>query len=80
MVIDLTLSDEISDLYLDLTDIAFRVGKLPDSALMARRIGRARRRSLAAPDRLAHNGTPQTPEGLARHNCLGFNFRRANRV
>lgn len=32
VVVDLSLSDEIVDLYLDRTDIAFRVGALPDSA------------------------------------------------
>lgn len=80
VVIDLTLSDEIIDLYLDRTDVAFRVGRLPDSGLMARRIGAARRRIVASPAYLARHGTPDTPADLAGHNCLGFNFRRASPV
>lgn len=80
VVIDLTLSDEIVDLYLDRTDVAFRVGKLPDSSLMARRIGTTRRRIVASPDYLARHGTPETPDDLAGHNCLGFNFQRASPV
>lgn len=77
IVVDLSLSDEVVDLYLDRTDVAIRVGKLADSHLMARRIGETRRRIVASPAYLARHGTPQTPEDLVHHNCLGFNFRRA---
>ncbi|MBB2167938.1 LysR family transcriptional regulator [Gluconacetobacter aggeris] len=77
MVVDLSLSDEIVDLYLDRADIAFRVGPLADSSLLARRIGVARRKIVAAPAYLERHGTPLTIGDLDRHNCLGFNFRRA---
>ena len=77
IIVDLSLSDEVVDLYLDRTDVAIRVGKLQDSNLMARKIGETRRRIAASPAYLARHGVPQTPEDLARHNCLGFNFRRA---
>lgn len=80
IVIDLSLSDEVVDLYLERTDVAIRVGRLPDSTLMARRIGETRRRIVASPAYLARFGTPATPADLAGHNCLGFNFRRANPV
>lgn len=77
IVVDLSLSDEIVDLYLDRTDIAFRVGSLPDSGMIARRIGVARRKIVAAPAYVARCGAPRSVEDLARHTCLGFNFRRA---
>lgn len=77
IVVDLSLSDEVVDLYLDRTDVAIRVGKLADSNLMARRIGETRRCIVASPAYLARHGTPQTPDDLVHHNCLGFNFRRA---
>lgn len=77
IVIDLSLSDEIIDLYLDRTDIAFRIGTLQDSTMIARRIGIARRKIVASPDYLERHGIPRQVEDLARHNCLGFNFRRA---
>jgi DNA-binding transcriptional LysR family regulator len=80
IVVDLSLSDEVVDLYLDRTDVAIRVGKLQDSNLMARKIGETRRRIVASPAYLEKWGTPETPEDLANHNCLGFNFRRANPV
>ncbi|MEH2576734.1 DNA-binding transcriptional LysR family regulator [Bradyrhizobium sp. AZCC 1708] len=77
IVVDLSLSDEIVDLYLDRTDIAFRVGALTDSNLVARKIGLARRKIVGSPAYLARRGAPQSFEELDNHNCLGFNFRRA---
>ncbi|CCA90742.1 LysR family transcriptional regulator [Novosphingobium sp. PP1Y] len=77
VVIDLSLSDEIVDLYLDRTDIAFRVGALTDSNLLTRKIGVASRRIVASPAYLEAHGVPVAIEDLDHHNCLGFNFRRA---
>ncbi|CAO3383275.1 LysR family transcriptional regulator [Azospirillum sp. A26] len=77
VIVDLSLSDEVVDLYLDRTDVAIRVGKLTDSNLMARKIGETKRCIVASPTYLKRHGTPKTPEDLIHHNCLGFNFRRA---
>jgi DNA-binding transcriptional LysR family regulator len=77
ILVDLSLSDEVVDLYLDRTDVAFRVGALDSSSLIARRIGSARRKIVASPAYLTRHGVPRTIEELDRHNCLGFNFRRA---
>lgn len=77
IVVDLSLSDGIVDLFLDRTDVAFRVGPLPDSGMTARRIGVARRKIVAAPAYVARRGAPTRAEDLAAHDCLGFNFRRA---
>lgn len=77
IVVDLSLSDEIVDLYLDRTDVAFRVGPLQASSLLARKVGVARRKIVGSPEYLARRGTPKKPADLARHDCLGFNFRRA---
>ncbi|PTQ07443.1 LysR family transcriptional regulator [Sphingomonas oleivorans] len=77
IIVDISLSDEIVDLYLDRTDIAFRVGALTDSNLVARKIGVARRKIVAAPAYLEKHGTPRSFEDLDDHNCLGFNFRRS---
>lgn len=80
VTVDLSLSDEIVDLYLDRTDIAFRVGPLSDSNLVARKVGVDKRRIVAAPRYLKSHGKPRTIEDLDHHNCLGFNFRRAKPV
>ena len=76
IVVDLSLSDDIVDLYLDRTDIAFRIGILPDSSLTAHKLGTARRVIVASPDYLARRGVPTNFSDLADHDCLGFNFRR----
>lgn len=77
ITVDLSLSDEIVDLYLDRTDIAFRVGALSDSALLSQSLGATRRRIVASPAYLERHGTPTKIEQLDFHNCLGFNFRRS---
>ena len=77
VAIDLALSDEIVDLYLDRTDVAFRVGTLHSSSLKAVKLGTAPRKIVAAPAYLARRGTPQTLEDLAGHEVLTFGYRRS---
>lgn len=77
VTIDLSLSDEVVDLYLERTDLAFRVANLPASTLVATKIGSSPRIIVASPDYLARHGTPRTIAELDEHNCLGFNFRRS---
>lgn len=77
LIIDLSLSDEIVDLYLDRTDVAFRVGALASSSLTALKLGVAPRKIVASSDYLARRGVPQRVSDLAQHSCLGFNFRRS---
>ncbi len=78
--LDLTLTDDVVDLLTTQVDIAFRVGRLEDSRLLAVRLGAVRRRIVAAPAYLAQRGVPRSPADLASHECLGFNFRRAAAV
>lgn len=77
IVVDLTLGDEVVDILGGQADVAVRFGPLPDSPLTARKIGETGQIVVASPDYLARNGTPQAPEDLLQHNCLRFNFRRA---
>lgn len=73
--VDLSLSDDIVDLLANQTDVAIRVGNLPDSALVARKLAQTPRTLVASPAYLARMGTPESPADLPRHNCIGFNFR-----
>lgn len=68
--VELQLDDGFVDLVSAGIDVAFRVGELKDSGLIARRIGTAHRATLASPAYLERHGEPQHPEELARHNCL----------
>lgn len=78
--LDLTLTDEVVDLQAAQVDVAFRSGRLPDSTLLAIRLGDVRRRIVAAPDYLERKGIPRSAADLETHDCLGFNFRRAAAV
>ncbi len=51
-------------------DIDIRVGDVPDSRLIARRIAPNFRIVCASPDYLDRHGTPETVEDLAAHNCI----------
>ncbi|SFD67297.1 LysR family transcriptional regulator [Phytopseudomonas straminea] len=77
IVVDLTLGDEVVDILGGQADVGVRFGPLPDSPLTARKIGDTGQVVVASPDYLARHGTPEAPEDLLEHNCLRFNFRRA---
>jgi DNA-binding transcriptional LysR family regulator len=68
----LTLADRLLDLVEDRVDLAIRIGPLPDSGLIATRLGALRRIVCASPSYFAAHGEPSTPEDLARHDCVTF--------
>ena len=53
-------------------DVAVRIGELPDSSLVALRLGGTRRVVCASPAYLAARGTPRTPEDLVGHDCICY--------
>lgn len=75
--VNLQLDDAFVDLVAAGIDVAFRVGELGDSRLIARRIGTAHRVTLAAPSYLARHGEPRHPDELADHNCIVYTGRVA---
>ncbi|WP_437884329.1 LysR family transcriptional regulator [Pseudomonas sp. LRF_L74] len=77
ITVDLTLGDEVVDILGGQADVAIRFGHLPDSPLTARRIGETGQVVVASPEYLERHGTPSEPHDLLQHNCLRFNFRRA---
>lgn len=80
ILVDISLGDTLVDIAGGRADIAIRFGPLPDSLLTARKLGENGRTIVASPDYLARMGTPDVPEDLLDHNCLNFNFRRAEPV
>jgi DNA-binding transcriptional LysR family regulator len=70
--IRLTLSDRITQLVEEHIDLAVRIGELPDSAMVAIRVGSIRRIVCASPAYLAGHGTPARPPELAGHDCITF--------
>jgi len=68
----LLLLDRMVDLIEEEQDVAVRIGELPDSSLIATRVGAIRRIVCASPAYLAARGVPQAPEDLAQHDCITF--------
>ncbi|WP_373047057.1 substrate binding domain-containing protein [Vulgatibacter sp.] len=54
-------------------DLAIRVGRLPESRLVARKLARGHRVICAAPAYWARHPKPLTPADLAAHECLLWN-------
>src|SRR5882757_3735947 len=63
-------SDRFVDLVSEGFDAAVRLGYLPDSSLVARRICVIRGKYVASPSYLATHGAPKTPDDLLRHEAL----------
>lgn len=66
----LVLSDRNVHLVDDHIDMAVRIGKLPDSTLVATRVGSMRTVICASPELLAVHGEPQVPADLQRFPCV----------
>ena len=72
VAVKLVLTDRVTHFLDDQVDLALRIGDLPDSSLIATRLGTVRRIMCASPDYLATRGIPETLEGLGRHSVISF--------
>lgn len=68
----LILVDHTLDLVDAHVDMAVRIGALPDSSMVATRIGLMRAVVCASPALLADGGMPATPDDLAGLPCIGL--------
>lgn len=66
------LLDRIVNLVEEGVDVAIRIGPLPDSTLIAKRIGAVRRVLVASPKYLRQRGTPKAPADLKLHSVIAF--------
>lgn len=74
----LHLSDDVVDLVGEGIDLALRVGPLPGSTLVARRLTAGHRIVCASPGYWARHPRPSTPEELAAHECLLWTSERVH--
>ena len=65
-------TDRIVDLIEEGYDVAVRMGKPPDSRLVARPLAAGVLTTCATPSYLKNHGVPRFPEDLADHNCVNF--------
>lgn len=70
--IDVILDDRVIDLISEGIDLSLRMGDLPDSNAIARRIATGGRSVVATPAYLARAGTPHVPADLAGHEAIIF--------
>ncbi len=69
----LLLTDRVVDAIDENIDVAIRIGTLPESSMIATRIGSIRIVVCASPAYLAARGRPQTPDQLRGHDCVAIN-------
>lgn len=72
--IDVLLADRRVDLIEEGLDLAVRIGSLPESGLIAKRLGSDRIAICGAPAYLKQHGLPKIPADLAKHNCLTYSY------
>jgi DNA-binding transcriptional LysR family regulator len=78
--IRLLLTDRVVHLMEEQIDVALRIGELPDSTLVASRVGTVRSVVCGSPAYLAQHGVPARPEALAVHDCISFDVLESRRA
>lgn len=79
ITLSVLLLDRVTNLIEEGIDAAVRIGPLPDSTLVARKLGSVRRMLVASPGYLARHGTPIVPSELTRHAMIAFTGLMPNR-
>lgn len=68
----LVLVDRIVNLMDEHIDLALRIAQLPDSSLIARRVGQLAMVVCASPHYLQRHGVPRHPDQLAERDCISW--------
>ena len=74
LMIDLVLTETVTDLVAERFDVAIRLGQLSDSSLVAKRLFHTEYRVCASPEYLAGYPPIVRPSDLQAHDCLLFSF------
>ncbi len=72
VTMDVQFEDRLINMAEEGFDLVLRIGALPDSTLIARKLAAAPVYLCASPGYLKKHGAPQTPGDLARHNVLAY--------
>lgn len=72
VTVSAVLLDRVTNLVEEGIDLAVRVGPLPDSGMIARKVGSVRRVLVASPGYLERCGTPASIGDLRRHSIIAF--------
>ena len=74
IVLDIQFDDRTIDIHSERIDVAFRIGNLEDSTLVATKLEPVETVICASPEYLKKYGTPTTPADLKSHNCLTYSL------
>ena len=66
--VQIMLADRVANLLEDHVDLAVRIGELPDSSLVATRVGSIRRVVCGSPAYFTERGMPTSPGDLGTHD------------
>jgi len=72
--LQMQMDDKTTDLIAGGFDLAIRIGELPDSSIIARKIAPCLSVICASPAYLAQHGLPMVPSELTQHNCLFYSY------
>ena len=74
LLLDITLSDRVVDLVEEGFDCAVRIGQLPASTLISRRLASTRLVLCASPGYLKRRGEPMQPSDLPAHEVISYSL------
>jgi len=77
--VDIRLNDRLVDLVEEGVDVAFRMGTLADSTLIAKKLCASPIVTVASPEYLKNNGIPHHPRDLREHNYVTYSDAGARR-
>jgi len=70
--IDAVFIDRIVNIIDEQIDVSVRIGDLPDSSLIATRVGEVRLQICGSPEYLNKHGQPKSPDDLLNHHTIGL--------
>lgn len=74
--VEMQMEDQMVDMVNEGYDLAIRIGHLPSSNLIARRLTPARTLLCASPEYIRRCGEPGKPSDLVHHNCIAYSYFR----
>jgi len=77
VTVDMNLDDRKVDVIEEGFDVSIRITDLPDSSLVARRLGPCRHAIVAAPAYLEKHGVPRAPDDLRDHNIIAYQYQES---
>lgn len=75
--VDMNLDDRKVDVIEEGFDVSIRITELPDSSLVARRLGPCRHAIVAAPSYVEQYGIPHLPRDLRDHNVIAYHYQES---